>query len=31
MRQMVNLESVFAYEVHTLVLGKAIAGIDTFN
>jgi glutaryl-CoA dehydrogenase len=32
---MLNLESVFTYEgtheVHTLVLGKAITGIDAFN
>jgi glutaryl-CoA dehydrogenase len=34
-RHMLNLESVFTYEgtheVHTLVLGKAITGIDAFN
>jgi glutaryl-CoA dehydrogenase len=33
-RHMLNLESVFTYEgtheVHTLVLGKAITGIDAF-
>ena len=32
---MLNLESVFTYEgtheVHTLVLGKAITGIDAFG
>ncbi len=34
-RHMLNLESVYTYEgtheVHTLVLGKAITGIDAFN
>jgi len=34
-RHMLNLESVFTYEgtheIHTLVLGKAITGIDAFN
>ena len=33
-RHMLNLESVFTYEgtheVHTLILGKAITGIDAF-
>ena len=33
-RHMLNLESVYTYEgtheVHTLVLGKAITGIDAF-
>ena len=35
MRHMLNLETVFTYEgtheVHTLVLGKAITGIDAFD
>jgi glutaryl-CoA dehydrogenase len=34
-RHMLNLESVFTYEgtheIHTLVLGKAITGLDAFN
>jgi len=34
-RHMLNLESVFTYEgtheVHTLILGKAITGIDAFG
>ncbi len=34
-RHMLNLESVYTYEgtheVHTLVLGKAITGIDAFS
>jgi glutaryl-CoA dehydrogenase len=34
-RHMLNLESVFTYEgtheIHTLVLGKAITGLDAFG
>ena len=34
-RHMLNLESVYTYEgtheVHTLILGKAITGIDAFG